>query len=75
MMSANTFVYPGMNHTRPHRLIYIQVKREILHKFRISCEFIITTLIASQLRALRIPRPISGAEDKGKECIEPFCFF
>ncbi|KAK4807110.1 hypothetical protein QYF61_018451 [Mycteria americana] len=68
------FQYPGMNPIRPHRLMCIQLEQQVSNKFRIGWEFIIPPVMVFQHRALGVPGPIIGVEDRGKEGIKHLCF-
>ena len=48
----------------------VDSKWQILHKFEVGWEFIITAVTALQLGDPRVPRSITGVEDRGEECIE-----
>lgn len=59
-----------MNPIVPHGLVCIQLEQQIPQKFRVGWEFIITAVTALQLGDPRVPRSITGVEDRGEECIE-----
>lgn len=61
--------YPGINLIRPHELVLIWQEKQILHKFRVVWEFIVTIVMLLQLRALGVPTYIIGLKAEVKKTL------
>lgn len=59
--------YPRINLIRPHELVCIWQEKQILHKFRVDWEFIVTVVTLLHLWALGVPTYIVGLKAEVKK--------